>query len=124
MGSHVSDLERDEMEVSESERSLTIAEVVSSTPEKDQRDGGKSRKRKAHQAKSKTKRSRKEEESSKEMVSNCQKDDSESRSSPAPLSPNSLSAKNVIRKKGEVVISWSRSVVDSLLYHSASPRNV
>uniref|UniRef100_A0A672HZA0 CASP8-associated protein 2 n=1 Tax=Salarias fasciatus TaxID=181472 RepID=A0A672HZA0_SALFA len=58
----------------------------------------KSRKRKKHQKKSKAKRS-KDEESRK---------DKESPSSLASLSPNSLSAKNVVRKKGEVVIAWTR----------------
>ncbi|XP_070782400.1 CASP8-associated protein 2 [Enoplosus armatus] len=101
-----SHLERDEMEVSES---LTFAEDVSSISEKDQRDCGKSRKRKKHQEKSKAKQPRmEEEESTEEMLSNYRKDDSESKSSPASLSPNSLYAKNVIRKRGEVVMSWTR----------------
>ncbi|XP_070705765.1 CASP8-associated protein 2 [Pempheris klunzingeri] len=109
-GSQVSHSERDEMELSESDRSLTIAEDVSSTPEKDRRDCSKSRKRKKQKVKSnKNKRPRKEEEqSTEETVSNCKKDFSESRSPPENLSPSSLSAKNVVRKKGEVVMSWSR----------------
>ncbi|XP_044025555.1 CASP8-associated protein 2 [Siniperca chuatsi] len=109
LASHVSDSERDEMEVSEPERSLTVGEDISSTSEKDQTDCGKGRKRKKHQEKSKAKRSRKEEEeSTEEMLSNCKSDNSESKSSPASLSPNSLYARNVIRKKGEVVMSWTR----------------
>uniref|UniRef100_A0A8C4EEX7 CASP8-associated protein 2 n=1 Tax=Dicentrarchus labrax TaxID=13489 RepID=A0A8C4EEX7_DICLA len=81
-----------------------------STSEKDKRDCGRGRKRKNHQEKSKAKRPRKEEEEIAEevIVSNYKRDDSESKSSPASLSPNSLYAKNVIRKKGEVVISWTR----------------
>ncbi|XP_039980714.1 CASP8-associated protein 2 [Xiphias gladius] len=106
---HVSDSDRDGMEVSESERSLTIAEDISSTPGKDRRDCDKGRKRKKHQNKLKAKRSRKEAvESTEEMASNSKKDDNESKSSPVCLSPNSLSAKNVVRKKGEVVMAWTR----------------
>ncbi|KAI9517133.1 hypothetical protein NQZ68_008389 [Dissostichus eleginoides] len=90
----------------ESERSLTIAEE---TPEKGRRDLNRGRKRKKHQEKSKAKRLRKQdEESSEEMESLCKTDDGESRASPAALSPNSLYAKNVIRKRGEVVVAWTR----------------
>ncbi|XP_049446388.1 CASP8-associated protein 2 [Epinephelus fuscoguttatus] len=106
--SHVSDGRRDEMEASESERSLIIAEDISSTPERDQRDcekGGKRKKKKHHHEKSKAKRFRKEEEERTEKImSNCKADDDESKS----LSPTNLYAKNVIRKKGEVVIAWTR----------------
>ncbi|KAM9339634.1 CASP8-associated protein 2 [Symphorus nematophorus] len=99
LASHSSDSERGEMEVSSLER----------TPEKEQNGCGKGSKRKKHREKSKAKRPRmEEEESTEETVSNCKKDDSDSKSSPASLSPNSLYAKNVIRKKGEVVISWTR----------------
>ncbi|XP_042246407.1 CASP8-associated protein 2 [Thunnus maccoyii] len=106
---HVSDSDRDETEVSESERSLTIAEDASSTPEKDQRDHERGRKRKKHQEKSKVKRSRREQEECLEaMVPDSKRDDSESKSSSSPLSPNSLSAKNIIKKKGAVVIAWTR----------------
>lgn len=126
LASHVSDSESGEMEVSDMERSFAFTQVnASSTPERDQRDCGKGSKRKKHREESKAKRSRREEEgSTEEMVPNCEKDDGESRSSPASLSPNSLYAKNVIRKKGEVVMSWTRSVVGSNLYHSPSPRNL
>ncbi|XP_008285480.1 CASP8-associated protein 2 [Stegastes partitus] len=109
--SHVSDLEREEMDMSESERSLCIAEETSSSPEKDKRDCDNGRKRKRHQEKSKAKRSRKvEKESAEEMGSDLKHDDGEQEwnSPTACLSPNSLSAKNVIRKKGEVVITWTR----------------
>ncbi|GLD64917.1 CASP8-associated protein 2 [Lates japonicus] len=103
------DSETDGMEVSESDRSLTIAEDISSTPETHRRNCDKSRKRKKHHDKLKAKRSRKEgEESTEEMESKSKKDDNESKSFPASLSPNSLSAKNVVKKKGEVVIAWTR----------------
>ncbi|KAA8583258.1 hypothetical protein FQN60_015804 [Etheostoma spectabile] len=91
----------DEMQVSE--RSLVIAEdAINSTPEREQKDCDKGRKRKKHQ-KSKAKRFRKEYEESRE-----EDGERESKSSPASLSPNSLYAKNVIRKKGEVVLAWTR----------------
>ncbi|XP_034755855.1 CASP8-associated protein 2 isoform X2 [Etheostoma cragini] len=91
----------DEMQVSE--RSLVIAEDdISSTPEREQKHCDKGRKRKKHQ-KSKAKRCRKEDEESRE-----EDGERESKSSPASLSPNSLYAKNVIRKKGEVVLAWTR----------------
>ncbi|KAM7394957.1 hypothetical protein PAMA_006613 [Pampus argenteus] len=108
--SHVSDSERDETKALESERSLTIAEDSSSTPEKDhesREERRKGRKRKKHQEKSKAKLSRKEEEESTEET-DSQRDDGESKSWPSPLSPNSLSAKNVIKRKGAVVIAWTR----------------
>uniref|UniRef100_A0A8C9ZF11 Caspase 8 associated protein 2 n=1 Tax=Sander lucioperca TaxID=283035 RepID=A0A8C9ZF11_SANLU len=99
----LSDKSRNETPSNVSERILAIAEDdISSTPEREQRDCDKGRKRKKHQ-KSKAKRFRKEDEESRE-----EKDDGESKSSPASLSPNSLYAKNVIRKKGEVVLAWTR----------------
>ncbi|XP_034554967.1 CASP8-associated protein 2 [Notolabrus celidotus] len=108
LASRVSDSDRDDMEVSGSDRSLAIAEDASSSPEKHTKDGGENRKRKKHQEKSKAKRPRKEkEESEEERVSNC-KTKNEPKSSPSSLSPSSLHAKNVVRKKGEVVLSWSR----------------
>ncbi|XP_062292956.1 CASP8-associated protein 2 [Scomber scombrus] len=105
----VSDSER-ETEVSESERSFTILEDTSSTPEKDHSVHEKGRKRKRHPEKPKAKRSRKEEEeeSVEEMVPDSKRDDVNSKSSLSPLSPNSLYAKNIIKKKGEVVIAWTR----------------
>ncbi|XP_026174504.1 CASP8-associated protein 2 isoform X2 [Mastacembelus armatus] len=107
--SYGSDAEKDDLEVSESERSLTIAEDVSSMPETNQRDCDNGRKRKKHGDKVKVKRKRKEVvQSTEDVVSNAKKDCNESRSSPGSLSPNSLSANNVIRKKGEVVMAWSR----------------
>lgn len=95
----LSNTKRRETNVSKSERSFDSE----STP-----SGGK---RKKHQKKSKAKRSRRDEGKSKEdMVSGCMKD-----GSPTCLSPNSLYAKNVIRKKGEVVMSWTRSVNAAIL---------
>ncbi|KAG8011036.1 CASP8-associated protein 2 [Nibea albiflora] len=100
LASHVSASARGDMEVS---GGLTLTNI---TPEK---GSSSSNKRKKHQEKSKAKRSRMEEEDSvEETFFNCKKDDGDSRSSPSSLSPSSLSAKNVIRKKGEVVMSWSR----------------
>lgn len=94
-----SDMEKCEMEVLDSER-----EDASTTPEDNQRSCGKGCKRKKHQERSKAKRYRKEEElSTEDMFSNRKNSDYESRSS-----PNSLHAKNVIKKKGEVVMSWTR----------------
>ncbi|XP_059212461.1 CASP8-associated protein 2 [Centropristis striata] len=86
----------------------SLAEDINNIPQKDQRHCDKRRKRKSHQEKSQAKRFRKEEESTEEMVSNCKKVNSESRLSPTSLSPSSLYAKNVIRKKGEVVMAWTR----------------
>ncbi|KAM9840831.1 CASP8-associated protein 2 [Aulostomus maculatus] len=106
--SHVSDSPREEMEVSESERSLTIADDLSSTAEKD-KYCEKRQKRKKRQERTKSKRPRKEKEDRMEdMVSESKKNDSETSSSPLSLSPNSLSAMNVIRKKGTVVMAWTR----------------
>ncbi|XP_069561942.1 CASP8-associated protein 2 [Brachyistius frenatus] len=108
-GSRGSDSERGEMDVSESERSLATAEDVGSSPEKRQADGGSGRKRKKQQEKPKTKRSRKkEEEGGGEMAAGSKRDDEASMCSSASLSPSSLSAKNVVKKKGEVVMAWSR----------------
>uniref|UniRef100_A0A3B4XZG5 CASP8-associated protein 2 n=1 Tax=Seriola lalandi dorsalis TaxID=1841481 RepID=A0A3B4XZG5_SERLL len=96
--------------VSESDRSLTIAGDTGSTPEKDRRDSDKGRKRKKHQDKLKAKRPRKEVEITEERESDSKQEetDNESKSPSEPLSPNSLSAKNVVRKKGEVVMAWTR----------------
>ncbi|XP_072218853.1 CASP8-associated protein 2 [Leuresthes tenuis] len=104
-GINVSESDRDGVDMSESERSLTIAEDTSSSPDKVQRDCDKGRKRKKHQDRLKVKRSREEEEGIPESPS---KMDDESKSSAAALSLSSLSAKNVVRKKGEVVMAWTR----------------
>ncbi|XP_058469816.1 CASP8-associated protein 2 [Solea solea] len=101
--SRVSDSERHGKETSESNIS------PSSSPEKDQSECDRGRKRKRHRDESKPKRRRRTEpDSTEETVSHLTREDRESMSSPASLSPNSLSAKNVVRKKGEVVIAWTR----------------
>lgn len=104
-----------ETEVSESERSLTAdTSSTSSTPEKHHSVPRKGRKRRRHQERSKAKRPRKEEEDEEEcpeeMVPDSKRDNGDSKSSLSPVSPNSLYAKNIIKKKGEVVIAWTRSV--------------
>uniref|UniRef100_A0A665VA51 Caspase 8 associated protein 2 n=1 Tax=Echeneis naucrates TaxID=173247 RepID=A0A665VA51_ECHNA len=113
--------QRSQASPSDSDRSFTIAEDTSSTPDKDQRDSDKSRKRKKHQDKLKAKRYKKEVTESTEEKTSPSKTNDDSKSSPAPLSPNSLSAKNVVRKKGEVVMAWTRSVTDSVLYFQTEP---
>lgn len=116
----VSDSESNDVVVSESEKSLTIAEDTSSSPEKEQSDCNKGRKRKKHQEKSKAKRIRKER--SEEVVFPSKDADEDSTSfSMARLSPSSLSAKNVIRRKGEVVMAWTRSVL-GCIKHFLSPK--
>lgn len=80
----------------DSKKSLTNAKKdTSSTPEKHLRHCGKGNKRKRHQKKLRAKRPKKEQEASPGTSS--------------PTSSNSLHAKNVIKKKGEVVMSWTRS---------------
>lgn len=110
--------EREKKEVSET--SLIIAEDMSSTQDTDHMCCDKSRKRKKCQEKSKVKRRRKEEEDDLERTEAVMltRNNYESNSSRTPLSPNSLSAKNVVRKKGELVVAWTRSVDDLLLYNS------
>ncbi|XP_036003016.1 CASP8-associated protein 2 isoform X1 [Fundulus heteroclitus] len=94
--------------VSESEKSLTID--TSSSSEKTLRGCGQLRKRKKRQGKLKTKRSKKEENGLQEA--------SPSKSlSPAALSPSSLSAKNIVRKKGEVVMAWTRDEDRAILMY-------
>lgn len=108
LSSHVSDSKNNDVDISESERSLVIAEDTSSSPDK-------GRKRKKHQDKSKVKRLRKEKKSP-EVVLPSKEADEDSKSSMGCLSPSSLSAKNVIRKKGEVVMAWTRSVVKCIVF--------
>ncbi|XP_056873549.1 CASP8-associated protein 2 [Takifugu flavidus] len=67
------------------------------------RDSSKGSKRKLHREKSVHKRHKKPQESVQESASECQKNGPESKSS-----PSSLHAKNVIKKKGAVVMSWTR----------------
>ncbi|TNN85353.1 CASP8-associated protein 2 [Liparis tanakae] len=100
--SHASGSERDEAAVSGG----------GGAAEECRGDSDKGRKRRSRrQENSRSKRSRKEEEESAEEVgvADGKRDDGESKSSPAAaLSPNSLSAKNVVRKKGELVMAWTR----------------
>ncbi|KAM9778482.1 CASP8-associated protein 2 [Syngnathus typhle] len=72
--------------------------------EKDNKDCEKSKKRKKQHEQSKAKRSRKDEENDTEDFNS--KNDVESNS--VPSSPNSLSAMNMIKKKGALVIAWTR----------------
>ncbi|XP_028295875.1 CASP8-associated protein 2 [Gouania willdenowi] len=98
----LSDLERDDVSISDTDKKLIIVQDVNSSPEKKQNNGSTSRKRKKQQNKLKAKKCREQKQGRvEEMVS-------ESPSSVTTLSPNSLSAKNVVRKKGEVVMAWTR----------------
>ncbi|KAM6953955.1 CASP8-associated protein 2 [Aplochiton taeniatus] len=116
----------DELESSDAEmenfNSLTIAEEDGSTSEKDQKPSNRGKKRKAHQEKPKAKRvknadmqkPRKEENGNTSKTSKNLKSPRKSKKernkavSCIQLSPNSLSAKNVIKKKGEVMVTWTR----------------
>lgn len=80
------------------------------TPESTSTQTGKGRpapatKRKMHQDKSGRKRHKKQQLEEEEEEEEVQDDDDGSKSS-----PSSLSAKNVVKKKGAVVMSWTRSV--------------
>lgn len=87
--------------ITKSDWSLTISEELHSTPQKPKARTDRDGKRKRNLEKSGAKRPRKEEEdSAEERASSGDKDET--------LSPNSLSAKNVVRRKGEVVMAWSR----------------
>lgn len=86
-------------------------DVLDSLPKCDQ----KNRKRKKPQSGSRGKRSRRErsqggsQERQKHRSKSSKEKSHKSQKSPSPqLSPNSLSAKNIIRKKGEVVVTWTR----------------
>lgn len=100
------DLQRGQSEMSDSKR-----EGKSTSG---QRDNFKSSKRKRQIEKSVNKRHKNhQQESVQKTVSEHQPDGYESKSS-----PNGLHAKNVIKKKGAVVMSWTRSVFS--IYHSAN----
>uniref|UniRef100_A0A8D2ZK52 CASP8-associated protein 2 n=1 Tax=Scophthalmus maximus TaxID=52904 RepID=A0A8D2ZK52_SCOMX len=95
------------------DESLTLAkhpsnkkEYTTTQPNHGDCDRGRKRKKRTDPLRAKRRRRVKEVERTDEMVSNSERD--KSISSPASLSPNSVSAKNVVRKKGEVVIAWSR----------------
>lgn len=96
---NTSSSDREEM-LSESERSLTIAEELESTPEKPQARKHKDRKRSKDQEKTRAKRRRTDKDYI--QATSCEAVREE------PQSPNSLPANNVVRKKGEVVIAWTR----------------
>lgn len=93
-----------------SEKSLVMVDDV--TPEKNKRRREIGQKRKKQHDKSKAKRRRKEggDGDVEEMACDDKREDDEARSSPSSLSPNSLSARNVVKKKGSVVMAWTRSV--------------
>lgn len=107
-----SDAEKQQTEASGSEKDSSGA--TSGTSE-----CSKGKKRKRCQEKTKAKRQRKtgkkspdtnDEKSTETEGSSC-KSDGESKSIPTSPSSSALSARNVIKKKGEVVVSWTRSVV-------------
>uniref|UniRef100_A0A8C6P144 CASP8-associated protein 2 n=1 Tax=Nothobranchius furzeri TaxID=105023 RepID=A0A8C6P144_NOTFU len=89
----------------ESRRRPTIN--AAGSPGKDQKICNQIRKRKKQTEKVKDEKCRGEEESLREMTPS-RKDNEESNLSPSALSPSSLSAKNLVRKKGEVVMAWTR----------------
>uniref|UniRef100_A0A3Q2YRZ9 Caspase 8 associated protein 2 n=1 Tax=Hippocampus comes TaxID=109280 RepID=A0A3Q2YRZ9_HIPCM len=96
-----------EMETSKSDR---IAEDTSTATGESKKDRPKSEKRKKHQEPSKAKRPRKDEENTMEDNASSSKNDVKSKS--LPSSPHSLSARNVIKKRGALVMTWTRSVPD------------
>ncbi|XP_054618086.1 CASP8-associated protein 2 [Dunckerocampus dactyliophorus] len=78
------------------DKSLTTAEEdVRRDPEKDNKDVEKRKKRKRHQEHSKAKRPREDQE---DQIGN----------ESLPPSPNSFSAMNVVKRKGAVVMAWTR----------------
>uniref|UniRef100_A0A3Q3ACM2 Caspase 8 associated protein 2 n=1 Tax=Kryptolebias marmoratus TaxID=37003 RepID=A0A3Q3ACM2_KRYMA len=101
---HVFDLERDDTGGSKFEKSFTID--TSASPKTVQKGHNKISKRKKPQEKMKSKRSRNEEEES--QGESCSSKKNEFKSSLAALSPSRVSAKNVVKKKGEVVMAWTR----------------
>lgn len=106
---HAFDLGRDETDGSKSEKSFTISAGVS--PKQEQKEDNKIRKRKKPQEKLKSKKSRSKEEESPGKTCHSEKN-KYFQSSPVVLSPSRVSAKNVVKKKGEVVMAWTRSVSD------------
>lgn len=106
---HVFELGRDKSDESKFEKSSTTNIGVS--PQLEQKEDNKIRKRKKSQEKLKCKQSRSKEEDS--PVKTCpSKKKKDFQSSPVSLSPSKVSAKNVVKKKGEVVMAWTRSVAD------------
>lgn len=115
-----SDSEKQHTEGSGSEKGSSGAtSAVSGASESESTERSKGGKRKRRQEKSKSKRRRKEDKRSAETDddksaetegSSC-RSDGECKSTPVSPSSSGLSAKNVVKKKGEVVVSWTRSVV-------------
>ncbi|KAK0136216.1 CASP8-associated protein 2 [Merluccius polli] len=125
----------DEMEISTaSEGRLAIVEDASSsgTPAKEAMDKV-CRKRKRRHEETKAKRAKKNEERGggkkrkkaaaaaaaspkhREPRSSKRREESEGKKSPPKTPPSSLSAKNVVKKKGEVVVAWTRDEDRSIL---------
>ncbi|XP_061609705.1 CASP8-associated protein 2 isoform X1 [Phyllopteryx taeniolatus] len=102
VASDLSDLQS-EMETSRSDK---MPEDTSRETEQDKKDYEKSKKRKTHHEQSKAKRSRKDDEKHMEHTPFSFKKDVDSKSFSS--SPNSLSAMNVVKKKGALVIAWTR----------------
>lgn len=98
--------ERNQTNRSERDQSSSVTEDTSSSPEKAREGHQKGQKRKKHTDKSKNKKPRNEEEEEvfKEASPPSMEDEQ----------PNAgLSARNVVKKKGEVVMTWSRSAASS-----------
>nr|XP_055042751.1 CASP8-associated protein 2 [Misgurnus anguillicaudatus]XP_055042752.1 CASP8-associated protein 2 [Misgurnus anguillicaudatus] len=90
-----------------------------------------SRKRKEHHSDPKAKRSKTVKSQDKHHKSRHKKrsrspKEKSSKAAVSPVSPSSLSAKNVIRKKGEVVVTWTRDedrdILVELKMKGASPK--
>nr|XP_061783495.1 CASP8-associated protein 2-like [Nerophis lumbriciformis] len=90
-----------------SDKRLTVAEDLHRDTEECNKDVKKRTKRKKRQEHLKAKRPREEEEDQKEDVNSCSKNDDVDLK-PLASSPSSVSAMNLIKKKGAVVIAWTR----------------
>uniref|UniRef100_A0A1A8F532 CASP8 associated protein 2 n=1 Tax=Nothobranchius korthausae TaxID=1143690 RepID=A0A1A8F532_9TELE len=103
--SHILNQQSQPQDAPESRRRPTVN--AAGSPGKDQKNCNQIRKRKKQTEKVKDEKCGGEEESLREMTPS-RKDNEESNFSPSALSPSSLSAKNLVRKKGEVVMAWTR----------------
>lgn len=120
-----SDSEKQQPAGSGSEKGSSGAtSAVSGASESESTECSKGGKRKRRQEKTKSKRQRKEDKRSAETDddrsaetegSSC-RSDGECKSTPTSPSSSGLSAKNVVKKKGEVVVSWTRSVVAACIF--------
>lgn len=109
--SPVSDSRKDKKKASQSKTKPRSEEDVDAIPETERTKHDTVRKRKKHREEPEPKRRRKTElDSPQALESTPAKDNGVSTAFSPTLSPNSLSAKNVVRKKGEVVMSWSKLV--------------